>query len=111
MDIKRLQTVLAGLVLLTAGCGKRIFLITTSDASGGGAGQGGDMGGAGGAGGGGGAGEPCPGQCVPLGPAIDWAEHPILLWIGDKNQAPTKCPARAPTDGYSGYADLDSPND
>jgi hypothetical protein len=94
------------LVLLPAlaGC-NQVAEFDFKDAGGGGAG-GGSSSTAGGADAGD-AGEPCPGQCVPIGP-LGWS-MPALLWTGKESDAP-ECPSRAPAQGYEGHADLNAPS-
>ncbi len=55
-------------------------------------------------------GEDCPGQCEPIAPA-GWSEHPVLLWMGPPDEAPTECPPRAPSNYYTGFAGLDAPHE
>ncbi|MBK9266211.1 MAG: hypothetical protein IPM54_41305 [Polyangiaceae bacterium] len=46
----------------------------------------------------------CTGQCVEMGTA-DFRERPVLLWMGAEEEQP-KCPERANSEFYTGYADL-----
>jgi hypothetical protein len=107
-------SVVALLAVVTLGCGtdETFVYSTTTGGSGGGGGRGAGGGGDGGGGGGGGAGgssdvDRCPGQCVPLGPAV-W-QGPTLLWRGNPDQAP-ECPLSAPVEDGSLFDNLTAPN-
>jgi hypothetical protein len=54
-------------------------------------------------------GNPCGGQCVPLGPyEAGWTE-PALLWMGDPTMTP-ECPDRAPVSEVVGFTDPTAPS-